>query len=142
MKIKKLNQGLELRHSGDGFTLSFIPANGKGGALLNMTQIAHERGAITGSKINQVMNEVIDDESSFDIQNERLKVIIAEREETIDSLNNVNNPAVAAIEYALKDDYSVEFLRLWNEGEFDEIRSGWDNVPDEVFIGADPLFGI
>lgn len=57
------------------------------------------------------------------------------------------NPALAAIEYALdaeKHDYDasnqVAFLNCWNEGEFDIIRDEWDDVPDEVFIGADSLF--
>lgn len=51
-----------------------------------------------------------------------------------------NDAAVAAIEFALKDDDGLIFLRLWHEGEFDVIRAEWENVPDEVFIGADPLF--
>ncbi|MFJ3114964.1 hypothetical protein ACIPI6_00395 [Pseudomonas protegens] len=48
--------------------------------------------------------------------------------------------AVAAIEFALKDEDGLIFLQLWNDGEFDAIRAEWENVPDEVFIGADPLF--
>ncbi|MBW8356677.1 MAG: hypothetical protein K0M54_22925 [Pseudomonas sp.] len=51
-----------------------------------------------------------------------------------------NDAAVAAIEFALKDDDGLIFLRLWHGGEFDVIRAEWENVPDEVFIGADPLF--
>ena len=54
-----------------------------------------------------------------------------------------NNPAVAAIEYALNDnDMSdcIDFLRYWNEGEFNVIRENWSNVPDAVFIGADSQF--
>jgi|SRR5687768_1541777 len=52
--------------------------------------------------------------------------------------------AVAAIKYAL---YSGEsdsdtFLRLWFEGNFDAIRREWNNVPDEVFAGADPLISV
>ncbi len=50
-----------------------------------------------------------------------------------------NNPAVAAIAYALENDEGIEFLRYWNEGDFDICRE-WNNVPDEVFIGADSLF--
>lgn len=51
-----------------------------------------------------------------------------------------NNPAVAAIEYALSKDChgsEREFLNCWLHGEFDAIRREWENVPDEVFIGAD-----
>ena len=73
-------------------------------------------------------------------QNQRLKTIITERETTIDELSGAN-AAVAAIQYALKDSTSMfEFLYTWNEGEFQSLRDEWDDVPDEVFIGADPLF--
>ena len=56
-----------------------------------------------------------------------------------------NNAAVAAILYANSDEVDDEhdgmhFLRLWTEGEFDKLRRNWSNIPDEVFIGADPLF--
>lgn len=54
-----------------------------------------------------------------------------------------NDAAVAAIKYALEecddDEDGMQFLRRWNEGEFDIIRDNWPNVPEEVFIGADPL---
>lgn len=46
---------------------------------------------------------------------------------------------VAAIQYALETDDGLIFLRLWNEGEFDAIRKEWLDVPESVFIGADPL---
>ena len=95
MKVKTLANGLELRHSGDGFTLSFIPANGKGGALLNMSHVAVERGGITSGTMMRVMGEVIEEECIF-TQNERLKVIITERERDFDklvtNLKSVFNP--------------------------------------------------
>lgn len=53
------------------------------------------------------------------------------------------NPAVAAIAYALEladqedDGDAVYFLRMWNEGQFEEIRAGFKDVPDAVFIGAE-----
>ncbi|MBP3998332.1 hypothetical protein [Pseudomonas koreensis] len=47
--------------------------------------------------------------------------------------------AVAAIQFALDDDDGMQFLRLWNDGDFDVIRSEWPEAPEEVFIGADPL---
>ncbi|GAB7258988.1 hypothetical protein [Dickeya ananatis] len=52
------------------------------------------------------------------------------------------NTAVAAIEYALQldADECKMFLSYWNEGEFDILREEWPEIPDEVFIGADPLF--
>lgn len=51
------------------------------------------------------------------------------------------NPASAAIEYAMTcDDGGFDFLRYWNEGEFQTLRDNWENIPDEVFIGADSQF--
>lgn len=53
-----------------------------------------------------------------------------------------NNPAVAAIQYALANsgEDPMTFLRLWNQGDFDVIRDEWDDVPDSVFEGADPTW--
>lgn len=50
-----------------------------------------------------------------------------------------NNPAVAAILYALEADEGFEFLSYWNEGEFDICRRNWPDAPEEVYIGADPM---
>lgn len=50
------------------------------------------------------------------------------------------DPASAAIAYALQTREPMEFLRLWNEGSFEDIRREWPDAPDDVFIGADPLF--
>ena len=52
--------------------------------------------------------------------------------------SSMNNPAAVAIEYALTDSEGMEFLRCWNEGDFDSIRREWGDVPEEVFINADP----
>lgn len=53
-----------------------------------------------------------------------------------------SNAAIAAIAYVLEHpcDSPMEFLRCWNEGNFDALRAEWPAVPAEVFIGADPLF--
>lgn len=60
-----------------------------------------------------------------------------------------NNPAAAVIAYILDsgfespiedDSDAMEFLRYWNEGEFDILRRNWKNIPDEVFIGAEVGF--
>lgn len=50
-----------------------------------------------------------------------------------------NNPAVAAINFALETDEGLTFLRCWREGMFDTIRKEWPEAPEAVFIGADPL---
>jgi hypothetical protein len=47
--------------------------------------------------------------------------------------------AVAAIEYALKTEDGIDFLRHWNEGSFDICRKHWDDAPEACYIGADPL---
>ena len=60
---------------------------------------------------------------------------------TGDEMKN-NDAAVAAIKFALTDDggcEAVTFLNLWLHGDFAAIRKEWANVPEDVFIGADPL---
>ncbi|CAM3176263.1 hypothetical protein BZK31_07690 [Pseudomonas floridensis] len=54
-----------------------------------------------------------------------------------DELNS--DAAVAAIQFALNNDEGMQFLRLWNQGDFDVIHREWPEAPEEVFIGADPL---
>ncbi|MFJ2453975.1 hypothetical protein ACIOWK_20025 [Pseudomonas protegens] len=51
------------------------------------------------------------------------------------------NAAVAAIAYALANpcESPLEFLRCWSSGDFQALRQEWDDVPEEVFIDADPL---
>lgn len=56
-----------------------------------------------------------------------------------------NNPSLAVINYMLSEnvdsrDDAMTFLRYWYEGEFDVLRRNWNNIPDAVFIGADPQF--
>ena len=48
--------------------------------------------------------------------------------------------AVAAIQFALETDEGLDFLRCWNEGEFDTLREEWPEAPDSIYVGADPLF--
>lgn len=47
--------------------------------------------------------------------------------------------ALAAIEFALRAEEGLEFLRCWNQGDFDDIRREWPEAPEAVYIGADPL---
>lgn len=51
-----------------------------------------------------------------------------------------NESSIAAIQFALSAEEGMTFLRIWNEGEFDTIREEWPEAPEEVFIGADPLY--
>jgi len=48
-----------------------------------------------------------------------------------------SDAAKAAIEFALSNGEGVQFLRLWNQGDFEVIRKEWPEAPEEVFIGAD-----
>lgn len=52
----------------------------------------------------------------------------------------VPNPAVAAIKYVLEHptDSPVEFLNCWMYGDFSALRNEWEDVPEAVFVGADP----
>ncbi|MGI2023788.1 hypothetical protein [Shewanella glacialipiscicola] len=52
------------------------------------------------------------------------------------------NAAVAAIQFALETDDGLNFLQLWNEGEFDVLRLEWPDAPEDVYIGADPLYKV
>lgn len=48
--------------------------------------------------------------------------------------------AVAAIQFALDTDDGLNFLSLWNEGEFDVLRKEWPDAPEAIYVGADPLY--
>jgi len=50
---------------------------------------------------------------------------------------STNNTAVAAIEFSLKTDEGLEFLRIWQHGDFDAIRKEWPECPKECFDGAE-----
>jgi hypothetical protein len=54
-------------------------------------------------------------------------------------MNTRNDPAIAAISFALATEDGLEFLRAWMQGEFPEIRRDWPDAPEAVFIGADQL---
>lgn len=52
-----------------------------------------------------------------------------------------SDASIAAIQFALSAEDGITFLRIWNEGEFDTIREEWPEAPEDVFIGADPMYG-
>lgn len=51
-----------------------------------------------------------------------------------------NAAAVAAIQFALETDCGLDFLRSWNEGDFESIRGEWPEAPESIYVGADPLY--
>ena len=81
-----------------------------------------------------------DIQSFFSNINPKIKLFIRDETLSVEGIMIENNPAVAAIEFALKTGDGFQFLRLWHSGEFDAIRRGWPDAPESVFIGADPLF--
>lgn len=56
-------------------------------------------------------------------------------------MSNID-PAKEAIQYALKTDEGIKFLRCWNEGNFKAIHREWPDAPESIFIGADSLHPI
>lgn len=73
---------------------------------------------------------------------ERLQKRIIQQNGEIDALKaNQADAAVAAIAFVLsgKCECEMEWLRLWNGGDFDSIREEWPETPEACFIGADPL---
>lgn len=34
---------------------------------------------------------------------------------------------------------TYDFLQMWSDGDFPELREGWPEAPESVYIGADPL---
>lgn len=55
-----------------------------------------------------------------------------------------HDASTAAIQFTLaleaEREDGLAFLEMWNAGDFEAIRETWPTCPDEVFIGADPLF--
>ncbi|MBA9846612.1 hypothetical protein DEE93_16850 [Ralstonia pickettii] len=45
--------------------------------------------------------------------------------------------ATAAIQFAVKTDDGIEFLRCWQEGDFAAIRRDWPDAPPGVFEGVE-----
>jgi len=50
----------------------------------------------------------------------------------------VSTASVDAIQFALLTDDGLEFVRLWNHGEFDLCRREWPEAPAKVYAVADP----
>ena len=86
-----------------------------------------------------------DDAQFCDIAHNHLPAVLKELERL--KLDNValqskNDPAVAAMDFALKTEDGLTFLRLWYTGCFPEIRKEWPDCPIECFIGADPMLNM
>jgi len=68
--------------------------------------------------------------------NEKLKMVLA--------FHNPDGVAscVAAIQFAIENEFDegMQFLRCWNEANFEACREEWPEAPDECYIGADQTF--
>lgn len=125
-----------------GIMTTLIATGFWGAAAEDVEHVGHDISAAgVGPHVKVWMANLAERFDELETQNARLKTIITEREATIDDLN-APLAAVAVVKFVLEChvDEGMELLRLWDGGEFQEIRDEWDDVPDEVFIGADPLF--
>ena len=60
-----------------------------------------------------------------------------------DALKKVHQAAdasTAAIAFALETEQGMTFLRYWSNADFQAVRRGWPEAPEDVFDGVDPLF--
>jgi len=48
-----------------------------------------------------------------------------------------NTASVAAIQFALEAEEGIEYLRNWNQGDFDVCRREWPEAPAECYEGAE-----
>ena len=63
-------------------------------------------------------------------------------EEALEELSKTEATYNAVIDYILGKGYMespLEFLRCWNEGNFDALREEWPDAPEEIYF-ADPLY--
>jgi len=65
---------------------------------------------------------------------------IIEASQPIADVQAEPNASAEAIKFALEDEDGLDFLRYWNEGDFDTCRRLWPDAPLAVYLGADPLF--
>lgn len=58
-----------------------------------------------------------------------------------DLVDAAPDSALAAITFALTLGCEVAtFLDLWIAADFESLRKEWPNAPEEIYVGADPLF--
>ena len=59
-----------------------------------------------------------------------------------EEVNKIQSSYNAVISYMLGKGYMEEplqFLRCWNEGNFEALREEWPDAPEEIYL-ADPLY--
>ncbi len=73
---------------------------------------------------------------------ENLVEYVGDIEEELEDSRKSDECFNAVIEYMLGKGYMespLEFLRCWNEGDFDALREEWPDAPEEIYL-ADPLY--
>lgn len=78
-------------------------------------------------------------------KNEQLDVAINAMQTAVEKLDEYEKSDIcfnAVIDYILNKGYMespLEFLRCWNEGDFEALREEWPDAPEEIYL-ADPLY--
>lgn len=78
-------------------------------------------------------------------KNEQLDGVIKAMRTAVEKLDEYEKSDVcfnAVIDYILNEGYMespLEFLRCWNEGNFEALREEWPDAPEEIYL-ADPLY--
>ena len=72
---------------------------------------------------------------------EMMETIVSLHEEAVEELGKTEATYNAVIDYILGKGYMespLEFLRCWNEGDFEALREEWPDAPEQIYL-ADPL---
>ncbi|MBZ9667487.1 hypothetical protein H3221_022355 [Pseudomonas sp. LMG 31766] len=97
-------------------------------------------GRVIGGMVWVIMNEanqILDPESDCIDLHPRFQQMADQLKEA----ERGNAAFNAVIQYMLGEGYSeepMEFLRVWNDGNFDALRNEWPKAPAEIYY-ADPL---
>jgi hypothetical protein len=102
--------------------------------------VATKEDVITVLKLmDECVDEQDDDIKKLVEENDKLKRDIKDIEREYLNSDTCFN---AVISYMLGKGYTeepLEFLRCWNEGNFDALREEWPDAPKEIYY-ADPLY--
>lgn len=73
---------------------------------------------------------------------ELMRTVVSLHEEALEKLSKTEVTYNAVISYMLGKGYMespLEFLRCWNEDNFEALREEWPDAPEEIYL-ADPLY--
>lgn len=78
-------------------------------------------------------------------KNKQLNVAINAMQIAVEKLHELEKSDIcfnAVISYMLgkgRVESPLEFLRCWNDGDFESLREEWPDAPEEIYL-ADPLY--